>query len=268
MHLRCREYGGSHVVRKFDRGVRLEKRQKATCRLEAVLSGFKRSDASSSEGEPCSLEGERGSVGMSQPLAALQEAVRAEERRWQALHASSIALLHAHAATAQRRVSATAVPGVAAELLAGVADAETREAAERGATTPALLELLDEHEDALQRMYSAVAQARALVRSLPPEEAADRGAHGLSASPADLCASLAAPLRAYESELQLKQACLHELQPTARLSSQQAQTLLIAWEGQPLLERAEGMWAGLDEQDRLEPLLRTLAHPQAASESG
>ena len=204
-----------------------------------------------------------GRGGMS--LSSLQEAVRTEERRWQALHASSLAMIHAHVATSQQRFCAAAVPGVFPELLAGMANAQAREAADRGASTSALLEVLGEHEDVLRRMYSTVAEARALVRSMPPEEAADRGAHGLSASPADVCAALGAPLRVYEAELQLKQSCVHALQTTTRLSAQQAQTLLITWEGQPLLERAEGVQAGWEEQARLEPLPRTLAPPAESS---
>ena len=44
-------------------------------------------------------------------------------------------------------------------------------------------------------------------------QASDRGAHGLGSSPADQCAALATALRAYEAELQLKQASVHDPNP-------------------------------------------------------
>ena len=78
-----------------------------------------------------------------------------------------------------------------------------------GASTPPpaerLREHLDEFDALLDDMHAAVRSARAAVsQQLAPEAAAER--HGLSLSPADRCAVLSAPLRAYEAELALKRA--------------------------------------------------------------
>ena len=189
--------------------------------------------------------------------------MRQLEQQWQTLHAASIRSLRRHAATAPDPVT-TALPGVSPGLLAGLSHAEAREATQRGAHFPELLRLVDEHAEVLGRMHAAVFEARVAMGTLPLEEAADRGPHGLRLSPADRCAAMAAPLRAYEAELQMKQACLHALRPGAQVSAQQAQTLVVAWESQPLLEHAESSRAAADAQEQLEARLAAIEGRTAA----
>ena len=80
---------------------------------------------------------------------------------------------------------------------------------------------------------------------------------GLTQSPADRCAALAAPLRAYEAELALKRAICNALcsRKQPRLSADEAHALLLAWESQPLLEPVEAMRQGYAAQVALEAVL-------------
>jgi hypothetical protein len=116
---------------------------------------------------------------------------------------------------------------------------------------------LDELDAVLDEMHAAVEAARAAAQRLPLADAADRGPHGLSLSPADRCAALAAPLRAYEAELALKRAICNALcsRKQPRLSAEEAHALLLAWESQPLLEPVEAMRQGYAAQVALEAVL-------------
>ena len=109
----------------------------------------------------------------------------------------------------------------------------------------------------LNEMHAAVEAARAAAQRLPLADAADRGPHGLTLSPADRCAALAAPLRAYEAELALKRAICNALcsRKQPRLSADEAHALLLAWESQPLLEPVEAMRQGYAAQVALEAVL-------------
>ncbi|KAL1518977.1 hypothetical protein AB1Y20_003246 [Prymnesium parvum] len=183
--------------------------------------------------------------------------VRAAQQEWAATHAASLRPLHQAAAATPPRLSPPAT--LSAELLLGVAAAEARHEATRGAALPALHQAVAQHAALLERMYAAASAARALVAALPCGEACVRP--GDRFSPAELCATLSAPLGAYEMELQLKQSCVHELRAGRRRSAQQAQMLVITWESQPMLEPVEGMWAGLEEEEALREARRTVPAP-------
>ena len=180
------------------------------------------------------------------------------EDRWRALHAESLATLrqvvsqpssrsHGGGASLESAFLA-ALPAVA---LDGLREAEALAREEHGATVVQLYELVAAHEALLEEMYAVLREARAGVAMLSPESAADRGVHGLGLSPADRCAALATVLRAYEADLQMKQAAARRVGDGGAPAAEM-QALLVAWELQPMLEPADAMRAGLEAQEALE----------------
>ena len=149
--------------------------------------------------------------------------------------------------------------GVAPEMLRNITGAMARRGAQAGASLPELETCVLKHAGLLDQMYQLVRCARTAASDLAPEVAADRGPCGQRRSPADRCATLAAPLRAYEVELQFKQAALATLRE--RPSMAEVQTLLIAWEAQPSLEPLRAMTAGLEHQEQLEAAAIPLEGP-------
>jgi hypothetical protein len=190
------------------------------------------------------------------------------ERRWQDAHAVATAAARALAASlaASPHDGSSAAVDAAARLPPGTLDAAAlaaaigrRRHAAASAAVPEeqLRSQLDELDAVLDEMHAAVEAARAAAQRLPLADAADRGPHGLSLSPADRCAALAAPLRAYEAELALKRAICNALcsRKQPRLSAEEAHALLLAWESQPLLEPVEAMRQGYAAQVALEAVL-------------
>ena len=178
------------------------------------------------------------------------------EDRWRALHAESLATLRkAISQPSSRSHGASLEPAFLATLpaaaLEGLREAEALAREEHGAAIMQLHEQVTAHEALLEEMYAVLRQARVEVAMLSPESATNRGEHGLGLSPADRCAALATALRAYEADLQMKQAAAKSVgggcAPSAEL-----QALLVAWELQPMLEPADAMRAGLEAQDALQ----------------
>ena len=187
------------------------------------------------------------------------------ERRWQDAHAVATAAARALAASlaASPHDGSSAAVDAAARLPPGTLDAAALAAAigrRRHAAASAAVpeeQLRSQLNAVLNEMHAAVEAARAAAQRLPLADAADRGPHGLSLSPADRCAALAAPLRAYEAELALKRAICNALcsRKQPRLSAEEAHALLLAWESQPLLEPVEAMRQGYAAQVALEAVL-------------
>lgn len=164
------------------------------------------------------------------------------EDSWRVLHAESLATLRTVVSQPSSRAyggASSLEPAFLATLpaaaLEGLREAEALAREEHGTTVVQLHEQVAAHEALLEEMYAVMRQARAEAAMLSPESAADRGEHGLGLSPADGCAALATVLRAYEAELQMKQTIARRVGgggvPAAEL-----QTLLVAWELQPMLE--------------------------------
>lgn len=184
---------------------------------------------------------------------SLVSSFRELEARWQEVHASSLPVIHSCAMERQQSFDVGSLTGVSAELVARISEAESQQELEHGARLQSLQLVLDEHERLLNQMYTAVTNARKNLNSMSMEEAVARGLSGLLQSPADLCASMTSMLRTYELEFQLKQACVHTLRTEKGLRTQNAQSLVVAWECQPVLEKAfHNMRSGLDEQTRIQ----------------
>ena len=156
-------------------------------------------------------------------------AIAALEEQWQEVHEASLATLRQVVSRSQG--SALEPPFLAtlpSQALSGLRQAEAHAREELGATTALLLEQVATHEVLLEAMYDVHLAAMHDASRLSPQQASDRGTHRLGTSPADRCAALATALRAYEAELQLKQASVHAVRagaPTLEL-----QALLLSWE--------------------------------------
>ena len=198
--------------------------------------------------------------------------------RWAAIHQATIPLV--------RRLAAPSTGSTASaahrRLPPGVLDSEVLaraiafEASVRLAPVVELDTHLVQFEAILDEMHALCRAARVDASNIPLTRACDRGANGLTLSAVDRALIAAAPLRAYEAELSLKRSILgalrtHDPPPAARV-----QSLLVAWECQPMLLPAEALsfdgmeqesetdeWASLHEQTASQP-----APPPPPSEAG
>ena len=164
--------------------------------------------------------------------AALRAALAGVRSRWDATHAASKAPFAALAAPPPPPISLSArlLDLLDPRALAAVSAAEVRAIEEKPSPLPELRELLREHSAQLSGCTNSRVAA---ARSPPPPPAA--------------VAEIAAALRPYERELQLKQSVVRSLEyrSAARdaLSGTKSQALVEAWNAQPML-------AELPEPDR------------------
>jgi hypothetical protein len=167
-------------------------------------------------------------------------AIAALEEQWQEVHEASLATLRQIVSRSQGSALEPAfLATLPSQALSGLRQAEAHAREELGATTALLLEQVATHEVLLEAMYDVHLAAMHDASRLSPQQAADRGTHRLGTSPADRCAALATALRAYEAELQLKQASVHAVRagaPTLEL-----QALLLSWEVRPRGEADMGV---------------------------
>ena len=175
-------------------------------------------------------------------------AIAALEEQWQEVHEASLATLRQVVSRSQGSALEPAfLATLPSQALSGLRQAEAHAREELGATTALLLEQVATHEVLLEAMYDVHRAAMHDASRLSPQQASDRGTHRLGTSPADRCAALATALRAYEAELQLKQASVHAVRagaPTLEL-----QALLLSWEVRPRCEECR------DAQSRPAPCL-------------
>lgn len=176
------------------------------------------------------------------------------ESRWAAAHAKSLTGVRALAA------SEPPSPATAANRLPpGTLDSATLarvlalERAEHGMAAQYLDDHLDELESVLDDMHALAGEAREAAAALPLADAADRGAHGLRLSPADRASLLAAPLRAYEAELDMKRHITAALRARPPPPPAQVASLLVAWESKPLLQPVDDLRRGAEAQAAFEP---------------
>ena len=168
--------------------------------------------------------------------AALRAALAGVRSRWDATHAASKAPFAALAAPPPPPISLSArlLDLIDPRALAAVSAAEVRAFEEKPSPLPELRELLREHSSQLSELYELVRRGRALAAAAP------------AAGPA-AAAEIAAALRPYERELQLKQSVIRSLEyrSAARdaLTGTKSQALVEAWNAQPML-------AELPEPDR------------------
>jgi hypothetical protein len=161
------------------------------------------------------------------------------EEQWQEVHAESLATLRQVVSRSQGSALEPAFLGtLPPQALSGLRQAEAHAREELGATSALLLEQVATHEVLLEAMYDVHTAAMNDVARLSPKQASDRGTHGLGTSPADRCAALATALRAYEAELQLKQASVHAVR--AGMPTLELQALLVSWEAQQQGQSAHG----------------------------
>ena len=167
-------------------------------------------------------------------------AIAALEEQWQEVHEASLATLRQVVSRSQGSALEPAfLATLPSQALSGLRQAEAHAREELGATTALLLEQVATHEVLLEAMYDVHLAAMHDASRLSPQQASDRGTHRLGTSPADRCAALATALRAYEAELQLKQASVHAVRagaPTLEL-----QALLLSWEVRPRGEAEMGV---------------------------
>ena len=167
-------------------------------------------------------------------------AIAALEEQWQEVHKASLATLRQVVSRSQGSALEPAfLATLPSQALSGLRQAEAHAREELGATTALLLEQVATHEVLLEAMYDVHLAAMHDASRLSPQQASDRGTHRLGTSPADRCAALATALRAYEAELQLKQASVHAVRagaPTLEL-----QALLLSWEVRPRCEAELGV---------------------------
>ena len=163
-------------------------------------------------------------------------------RRWSELHARTLPLISALAA-AEPPSAADAASRLPPGTLDGalLATVLAREASERGAQAVELARLLDELEAVLEEMHALSREARVSVANTLLESAADRGPSGRDSTPSDSAISLSAPLRCYEAELALKRWTAEAVQRRVPLPPKQVQSLLVAWQCQPMLEPVDAM---------------------------
>ena len=173
--------------------------------------------------------------------------------RWKAAHEATLPLIQQLAAPEPPSAAAAAArlpPGVldGATLAAALA---REEAARRSSPCAAKLSRnLEALEVVLDEMHALARDARDAVAALPLASAAERGNLGLLLSPADRAMAVAAPLRCYEAELALKRYIADAVQQPVPPPRAQIDSLLVAWQCQPMLEPLTGMRAA-DEQQRL-----------------
>ena len=164
--------------------------------------------------------------------AALRAALAGVRSRWDATHAASKAPFAALAAPPPPPISLSArlLDLLDPRALAAVSAAEVRAIEEKPSPLPELRELLREHSAQLSELYELARRGRALAATAPAATA-----------------EIAAALRPYERELQLKQSVVRSLEyrSAARdaLSGTKSQALVEAWNAQPML-------AELPEPDR------------------
>ena len=164
--------------------------------------------------------------------AALRAALAGVRSRWDATHAASKAPFAALAAPPPPPISLSArlLDLIDPRALAAVSAAEVRAFEEKPSPLPELRELLREHSAQLSELYALARRGRVLAAAAAPA-----------------VAEIAAALRPYERELQLKQSVVRSLEyrSAARdaLSGTKSQALVEAWNAQPML-------AELPEPDR------------------
>ena len=165
--------------------------------------------------------------------AALRAALAGVRSRWDATHAASKTPFAALAAPPPPTISLSArlLDLIDPRALAAVSAAEVRAIEEKPSPLPELRELLREHSSQLSELYELARRGRAPRRRRAAAAAAE----------------IAAALRPYERELQLKQSVVRSLEyrSAARdaLSGTKSQALVEAWNAQPML-------AELPEPDR------------------
>lgn len=175
--------------------------------------------------------------------------------RWAEVHAATLGPIRVMASSTP---SATLPAAAAARLPPGVLDRATlsaalaREETERLAPAASLTTQLDELEAMLEGMHATVRESRAAAASQSPEAAADRGNHNLHLSPSDCSSTLAAPLRAFEAELALKRWIFDALTGPDPPPAGQVESLLIAWQCQPMLLPLDALRAAVASQQELQ----------------
>ena len=172
------------------------------------------------------------------------------EERWQTVHKESLDTFRQVVSRSQGSALEPAfLATLPSQALDGLRQAEAHAREELGATITLLREQMATHEVLIEAMYEVARQERAGVSHLSLQQASDRGAHRLGCSPADRCAALATALRAYEAELQVKQASVRALR--VGMPATELQALLLSWEVQPMLEPVEALRAGLEAHEAL-----------------
>ena len=170
--------------------------------------------------------------------------------RWEALHAATLVPIRALASS---EPPANLAAAAAARLPDGVLDSATLTAAllrrqgQQQQLLPAedLDRQLDELEEIIEEMHALARKYQAAAAAIAPEAAAERGEGGHLPSPCDVASAIVAPLRAYEAELELKRYVVDALRSPVAPPPVQIQSLLIAWESQPMLQPLDGVLQGL-----------------------